>query len=89
MQRLTKYPLLLGSIAKSTGKSPTRRHRAGALTPDWRLPDPAVPPIPLPAEDPTEKERIEQAEECCRRILNHVNEVVKDMENLLVGGGKG
>ncbi|XP_048880210.1 rho guanine nucleotide exchange factor 1b isoform X6 [Brienomyrus brachyistius] len=52
MQRLTKYPLLLGSIAKSTA-------------------------------DPVEKERIEQAEECCRRILNHVNEVVKDMENLL------
>uniref|UniRef100_A0A3B3QDB2 Rho guanine nucleotide exchange factor (GEF) 1 n=2 Tax=Paramormyrops kingsleyae TaxID=1676925 RepID=A0A3B3QDB2_9TELE len=52
MQRLTKYPLLLGSIAKST-------------------------------EDPIEKEKIGQAEECCRRILNHVNEVVKDMENLL------
>uniref|UniRef100_A0AAQ4PBN9 Rho guanine nucleotide exchange factor (GEF) 1 n=1 Tax=Gasterosteus aculeatus aculeatus TaxID=481459 RepID=A0AAQ4PBN9_GASAC len=52
MQRLTKYPLLLENIAKST-------------------------------EDPTEKERIQQSAECCRRILNHVNEEVKEMENLL------
>ncbi|XP_068616443.1 rho guanine nucleotide exchange factor 1 [Brachionichthys hirsutus] len=52
MQRLTKYPLLLENIAKST-------------------------------EDPTEKERIQQSAECCRRILNHVNEEVKVMENLL------
>ncbi|XP_059194618.1 rho guanine nucleotide exchange factor 1b isoform X3 [Centropristis striata] len=52
MQRLTKYPLLLENIAKST-------------------------------EDPTEKERIQQSAECCRKILNHVNEEVKVMENLL------
>lgn len=31
-----------------------------------------------------EKERIQQSAECCRRILNHVNEEVKVMENLLV-----
>nr|XP_020445748.1 rho guanine nucleotide exchange factor 1 isoform X2 [Monopterus albus] len=52
MQRLTKYPLLLENIAKST-------------------------------EDLTEKERIQQSAECCRKILNHVNEAVKVMENLL------
>ncbi|KAJ8273471.1 hypothetical protein GJAV_G00101970 [Gymnothorax javanicus] len=52
MQRLTKYPLLLENIARST-------------------------------VDPEEKENVEQAAECCRRILNHVNENVKDMENLL------
>ncbi|XP_039973615.1 rho guanine nucleotide exchange factor 1b isoform X2 [Xiphias gladius] len=52
MQRLTKYPLLLENIAKST-------------------------------EDLTEKERIQQSAECCRKILNHVNEEVKVMENLL------
>ncbi|KAM8868892.1 rho guanine nucleotide exchange factor 1 [Spinachia spinachia] len=52
MQRLTKYPLLLENIAKST-------------------------------EDPTEKEKIQQSAECCKRILNHVNEEVKEMENLL------
>uniref|UniRef100_A0A3Q2ZAL3 Rho guanine nucleotide exchange factor (GEF) 1 n=1 Tax=Hippocampus comes TaxID=109280 RepID=A0A3Q2ZAL3_HIPCM len=34
-------------------------------------------------EDPGEKERIHQSAECCRKILNHVNEEVKDMENLL------
>ncbi|XP_056142083.1 LOW QUALITY PROTEIN: rho guanine nucleotide exchange factor 1b [Lampris incognitus] len=52
MQRLTKYPLLLENIAKST-------------------------------EDETEKGRIQQSAECCRKILNHVNEEVKVMENLL------
>ncbi|KAK3515685.1 hypothetical protein QTP70_028463 [Hemibagrus guttatus] len=52
MQRLTKYPLLLENIAKST-------------------------------DDQVEKENIQQAAECCRKILNHVNEEVKHMENLL------
>ncbi|KAM6967633.1 rho guanine nucleotide exchange factor 1 [Aplochiton taeniatus] len=52
MQRLTKYPLLLENIAKST-------------------------------ENQKEKDSILQSAECCRRILNHVNEEVKDMENLL------
>ncbi|CAG6014897.1 unnamed protein product [Menidia menidia] len=52
MQRLTKYPLLLENIAKST-------------------------------EDSLEKDRIQQSAECCRKILNHVNEEVKVMENLL------
>ncbi|CAL8247491.1 unnamed protein product [Lota lota] len=52
MQRLTKYPLLLENIAKST-------------------------------EDQEEKDSILQSAECCRKILNHVNEEVKEMENLL------
>ncbi|XP_051263670.1 rho guanine nucleotide exchange factor 1b isoform X5 [Dicentrarchus labrax] len=34
-------------------------------------------------DDQTEKERIQQSAECCRKILNHVNEEVKVMENLL------
>uniref|UniRef100_A0A8C6WND4 Rho guanine nucleotide exchange factor (GEF) 1b n=1 Tax=Neogobius melanostomus TaxID=47308 RepID=A0A8C6WND4_9GOBI len=34
-------------------------------------------------EDFKEKERIQQSAECCRKILNHVNEEVKSMENLL------
>ncbi|KAJ4931384.1 hypothetical protein JOQ06_025681 [Pogonophryne albipinna] len=34
-------------------------------------------------KDRTEKERIQQSAECCRRILNHVNDEVKEMENLL------
>ncbi|XP_077432253.1 rho guanine nucleotide exchange factor 1 isoform X2 [Vanacampus margaritifer] len=34
-------------------------------------------------ENPGEKERIHQSAECCRKILNHVNEEVKVMENLL------
>ncbi|XP_056617991.1 rho guanine nucleotide exchange factor 1b isoform X4 [Triplophysa dalaica] len=35
-------------------------------------------------EDKTEKSNITQAAECCRKILNHVNEEVKQMENLLI-----
>ncbi|XP_052433901.1 rho guanine nucleotide exchange factor 1 isoform X6 [Carassius gibelio] len=35
-------------------------------------------------EDETEKENINQAAESCRKILNHVNEEVKLMENLLI-----
>ncbi|XP_074538913.1 rho guanine nucleotide exchange factor 1 isoform X2 [Halichoeres trimaculatus] len=34
-------------------------------------------------EDLAEKERIQQSAECCKKILNHVNEEVKVMENLL------
>ncbi|XP_034029897.1 rho guanine nucleotide exchange factor 1b isoform X2 [Thalassophryne amazonica] len=34
-------------------------------------------------ENAAEKERIQQSAECCRKILNHVNEEVKVMENLL------
>ncbi|XP_056140979.1 rho guanine nucleotide exchange factor 12 isoform X2 [Lampris incognitus] len=50
MQRLTKYPLLLGSIAKYT-------------------------------EDPEETDKVKRAGECCRKILNHVNQAVKEAEN--------
>ncbi|XP_026084313.1 rho guanine nucleotide exchange factor 1-like isoform X2 [Carassius auratus] len=35
-------------------------------------------------DDKTEKENINQAAESCRKILNHVNEEVKLMENLLI-----
>ncbi|XP_071656604.1 rho guanine nucleotide exchange factor 1 isoform X2 [Patagioenas fasciata] len=52
MQRLTKYPLLLHSVAKCT-------------------------------EAPGERARVEQAAECCRQILDHVNQEVRDMENLM------
>ncbi|XP_036201988.1 rho guanine nucleotide exchange factor 1 isoform X4 [Myotis myotis] len=52
MQRLTKYPLLLQSIAQNT-------------------------------EEPAEREKVELAAECCREILHHVNQAVRDMEDLL------
>uniref|UniRef100_A0A8C5L7Q9 Rho guanine nucleotide exchange factor 1 n=1 Tax=Jaculus jaculus TaxID=51337 RepID=A0A8C5L7Q9_JACJA len=52
MQRLTKYPLLLQSIAQNT-------------------------------EEPAEREKVELAAECCREILQHVNQAVRDMEDLL------
>ncbi|KAM9540540.1 rho guanine nucleotide exchange factor 12-like isoform 1-T1 [Salvelinus alpinus] len=50
MQRLTKYPLLLESIAKYT-------------------------------EDAAEREKVKRAGECCRKILNYVNQTVKEAEN--------
>uniref|UniRef100_A0A8B9MCN7 Rho guanine nucleotide exchange factor 1 n=1 Tax=Accipiter nisus TaxID=211598 RepID=A0A8B9MCN7_9AVES len=31
-----------------------------------------------------ERAKVEQAAECCRQILNHVNQEVRDMENLMV-----
>ncbi|XP_061675090.1 rho guanine nucleotide exchange factor 1b isoform X2 [Syngnathoides biaculeatus] len=33
--------------------------------------------------DPSEKARIHQSAECCRKILNHVNEEVQEMKSLL------
>uniref|UniRef100_A0A674CZ35 Rho guanine nucleotide exchange factor 12 n=1 Tax=Salmo trutta TaxID=8032 RepID=A0A674CZ35_SALTR len=50
MQRLTKYPLLLESIAKYT-------------------------------EDAEERDKVKRAGECCRTILNYVNQTVKEAEN--------
>ncbi|XP_064863310.1 rho guanine nucleotide exchange factor 12-like isoform X4 [Oncorhynchus nerka] len=50
MQRLTKYPLLLESIAKYT-------------------------------EDAVERDKVKRAGECCRKILNYVNQTVKEAEN--------
>ncbi|XP_067112948.1 rho guanine nucleotide exchange factor 12 isoform X1 [Osmerus mordax] len=52
MQRLTKYPLLLESIAKYT-------------------------------DDTEERDKVKRAGECCRKILNYVNQAVKEAENKL------
>ncbi|XP_060131591.1 rho guanine nucleotide exchange factor 1 isoform X6 [Zootoca vivipara] len=52
MQRLTKYPLLLHSIAKCT-------------------------------EEAEERQKVQRAADCCRQILNHVNQEVRNMENFL------
>ncbi|XP_027713999.1 LOW QUALITY PROTEIN: rho guanine nucleotide exchange factor 1 [Vombatus ursinus] len=35
-------------------------------------------------EEPKEKAKVEQAAECCKEILHHVNQSVRDMEDLLV-----
>uniref|UniRef100_A0A3P9J0G3 Rho guanine nucleotide exchange factor 1 n=1 Tax=Oryzias latipes TaxID=8090 RepID=A0A3P9J0G3_ORYLA len=35
-------------------------------------------------DNSNEKEKVEKSAECCKRILNHVNEEVKKMENLLI-----
>ncbi|XP_041082148.1 rho guanine nucleotide exchange factor 1-like isoform X2 [Polyodon spathula] len=34
-------------------------------------------------DEPEEKSKIQQAAECCRKILNRVNQTVREMENLL------
>ncbi|XP_063514062.1 rho guanine nucleotide exchange factor 1 isoform X5 [Pongo pygmaeus] len=34
-------------------------------------------------EEPKEREKVELAAECCREILHHVNQAVRDMEDLL------
>uniref|UniRef100_A0A8C3ULP8 DH domain-containing protein n=1 Tax=Catharus ustulatus TaxID=91951 RepID=A0A8C3ULP8_CATUS len=35
-------------------------------------------------EAAAERAKVEQAAECCRQILNHVNQEVRDMENLMI-----
>lgn len=83
MQRLTKYPLLLDNIAKYTGEETWRPrgddhwllggffHRRnlflGCVSPE--------------AEDGDEREKVKKAGECCKKILNHVNQAVKEAEN--------
>lgn len=44
-------------------------------------------PLALPAEEPGEREKVERAADCCREILHHVNQAVRDMEDLLVSPG--
>ncbi|XP_041510795.1 rho guanine nucleotide exchange factor 1 isoform X6 [Microtus oregoni] len=34
-------------------------------------------------EEPAEREKVERAADCCREILHHVNQAVRDMEDLL------
>ncbi|XP_028276713.1 rho guanine nucleotide exchange factor 12 isoform X2 [Parambassis ranga] len=37
--------------------------------------------IAMYTEDDEEKEKVKRAEECCKKILNHVNQAVKEAEN--------
>lgn len=93
MQRLTKYPLLLQSIGQNTGT-------AGPGSPCWAqlscsnlgrrtrsFQGWGSPGLVSPAEEPAEREKVELAAECCREILHHVNQAVRDMEDLLVSLG--
>ncbi|KAK2491111.1 hypothetical protein MC885_020072 [Smutsia gigantea] len=81
MQRLTKYPLLLQSIGQNTGTRPP----VLAWPPDHSFQRWSSPKLvsPLPTEEPEEREKVELAAECCREILHHVNQAVRDMEDLL------
>lgn len=35
----------------------------------------------LPTGDGEEREKVKKAAECCKKILNHVNQAVKEAEN--------
>lgn len=37
--------------------------------------------VHFPAADGEEKEKVKRAGECCKKILNHVNQAVKEAEN--------
>lgn len=39
------------------------------------------PFIRLLLGDPEEKDKVKNAADCCRKILNHVNQAVKESEN--------
>lgn len=93
MQRLTKYPLLLQSIGQNTGTPAGCPAGPMLPVPPWPQTSSSQgwgsPRLvsPLPTEEPAEREKVEQAAECCREILHHVNQAVRDMEDLLVSLG--
>lgn len=68
-----------GLAALLAPSSPSRLGTSGVQV--WGSPG-LVPPSPT--EEPAEREKVEQAAECCREILHHVNQAVRDMEDLLV-----
>lgn len=37
--------------------------------------------VSVPTEDGEEREKVKRAGECCKKILNHVNQAVKEAEN--------
>lgn len=37
------------------------------------------------SDDTVEKDKVKKAGDCCRKILNHVNQAVKESENKQVG----
>lgn len=41
----------------------------------------------VPTEDGEEREKVKKAGECCKKILNHVNQAVKEAENKQVRTG--
>lgn len=42
---------------------------------------PVCPSIRLCPGDAEEKDKVRKAADCCRKILNHVNQAVKESEN--------
>uniref|UniRef100_A0A8C6W311 Rho guanine nucleotide exchange factor 1 n=1 Tax=Nannospalax galili TaxID=1026970 RepID=A0A8C6W311_NANGA len=52
----------------------------GGLGPELPL---GLTSLSLPVEEPSEREKVDLAAECCREILHHVNQAVRDMEDLL------
>lgn len=83
MQRVTKYPLLLDNIAKYTGIQMSEmifapRHGFSFVFKLFSC---------LPTEDGEERKKVKKAGECCKTILNHVNQAVKEAENKQVESG--
>ncbi|MEQ2192112.1 hypothetical protein XENOCAPTIV_007087 [Xenoophorus captivus] len=81
MQRVTKYPLLLDNIAKYTGMNMITYifERGTSLFDCFFLKLLVI--LMLFTEDGEEREKVKKAEECCKKILNHVNQAVKEAEN--------
>lgn len=97
MQRVTKYPLLLDNIAKYTGMNCTVNKTAWLFAHDignrvddllrrtaafWLVVKQLlVLFVHRPTEDGEEREKVKKAADCCKKILNHVNQAVKEAEN--------
>lgn len=99
MQRATKYPILLDKIAKYTGRRVRLISTLGGFDGAWAKLEGGRGNFYLTlrffccffflsAEDEEEAEKVKKAGECCRQILSHVNQAVKEAENKQVSKPK-
>lgn len=93
MQRVTKYPLLLDNIAKYTGinkilyilvqilETDYPFHWGGTMNFSLIIKNCWLCWFFVLVEDIEERKKVKRAGDCCKKILNHVNQAVKEAEN--------
>lgn len=93
MQRVTKYPLLLDNIAKYTGinkilyilvqilETDYPFHWGGTINFSLIIKNCWLYWFFVLVEDIEERKKVKRAGDCCKKILNHVNQAVKEAEN--------
>lgn len=93
MQRVTKYPLLLDNIAKYTGintilyilvqilETDYLFHWGGTINFSLIIKNCWLCWFFVLVEDIEERKKVKRAGDCCKKILKHVNQAVKEAEN--------